>query len=415
MGFQFIPDRRWGCPFTVKYACALAAIALPCVSQINMPGNPRLIGTDMAILEAGEIRKDLPCSVTPTKPWLGFDLKFHSGYDVSVPLKDLAGSDNMLTVLFRVTPEGHKDEPRYFTQKIRVPSLEEDARGDAYMQGFFDLGEGAYHVDLLMRDRAERVCSFYWDHEASLVGKDKTISMMLPAGTVVQADGEDFKDEVPIERSPDGPVSIKLLVNFAPQNPNSHALRPADTAALVSILRNLARHPNIGKFSLTAFNMQEQKIIYRQEGADKIDFPALGKAVNGVTLGTVTIKQLGQKHGDADFLAELIRTELGGSEHPDAVVFAGPKVMLDSNPSKDSLTPASEVQFPVFYMNYNLNPAAVPWQDAIGRAVKLFHGTEYTITRPRELWNSVTEMVNRVVKLKQQARQAAVSAAGQQE
>jgi hypothetical protein len=161
--------------------------------------------------------------------------------------------------------------------------------------------------------------------------------------------------------------------------------------------------------------MQEQRVIYRQDGADKIDFPALGKAVNGVTLGTVTIKQLGQKHGEADFLAELIRTELGSSgERPDAVVFAGPKVMLDTNPSKDAYTPATDVQFPVFYMNYNLNPTAIPWQDAIGRAVKLFHGTEYTITRPRELWNSVTEMVNRVVKLKQQARQAQVLTPGAQ-
>ena len=267
-----------------------------------------------------------------------------------------------------------------------------------------------------MRDRAERVCTFYWDHEAALTGKDKQIAMVLPAGAVAQADGEDFRAEVPIERVPDSPISIKVLVNFAPQNPSSNALRPADTTALVSILRSLARHPNIAKFSLTAFNMQEQRVIYHQEGADKIDFPALGKAVNGVTLGTVNIKQLSQKHGDADFLADLIRTELGASgDRPDAVVFAGPKVMLDANPAKDAMIPGSVVLFPVFYMNYNLNPNAVPWQDAISRAVKLFHGTEYTITRPRELWSSVAEMVNRVVKLKQQSRQASVSASGAQE
>ncbi len=410
MSSPFI-STRWLQLSGTAYWCALSAFG-----QIQMASGPRLVNTDMAVLEADEVRKDLPCSVTPAKPALGFDLKFHSGYDVSVPLKELAGTDNLLTVLFRVTPDSHKDDPIYFSHKIRVPSLEEDARGDAYLQGFFDLGEGAYHVDLLMRDRAERICSFNWDHEATLTGKDKTISMVLAPGSVVQADGEDFKDEIPVTRVTDAPVSIKLLVNFAPQNPHSNALRQADTAALVSILRSLSRHPNIAKFSLTAFNMQEQRVIYRQEGADKIDFPALGKAVNAVSLGTVTIKQLSQKHGDADFLAELIRSELGVTgERPDAVVFAGPKVMLDSNPTKDAITPATEIQFPVFYMNYNLNPQAVPWQDAIGRAVKLFHGTEYTITRPRELWNSVSEMINRVVKTKQQARQASVSAAGHQE
>jgi hypothetical protein len=49
-------------------------------------------------------------------------------------------------------------------------------------------------------------------------------------------------------------------------------------------------------------------------------------------------------------------------------------------------------------MNYNLNPQAVPWRDSIGHAVKLFKGTEYTISRPRDLWFSVTEMVSRIVK-----------------
>jgi hypothetical protein len=380
-----------------------------------MQNAPRLVNTDMAVLEAGEVRKDLPCTVVPMKPVLGFDLKFHAGYDVSVPLRELAGSDNLLTILFRVTTDTNKDSPAYFTHKIHVPALEEDARGDAYLQGFFDVGEGSYHVDMLMRDRSERVCSFYWDNEATLTGKDKTIAMVLRPGAVAQADGEDFKDETPVDRTADVPVSIKLLVNFGPQDPHSNALRQMDTTALVSILRSLARHPNIAKFTLTAFNMQEQRVIYRQEGSDKIDFPALGKAVNGVTLGTVTLQQLSQKHGDADFLAELIRNELGAGDHPDAVVFAGPKVMLDTNPAKDAITPAAAVQFPVFYMNYNLNPQVTPWQDAIGRAVKMFHGTEYTITRPRELWNSVSEMVNRVVKLKQQARQASVSPAGQQE
>src|SRR5205814_10219244 len=59
----------------------------------------RLFTQDAAILEAQETRKDIPCTVTPVKPMLGFDLKFHAGYDVSVPLKELAGSDNQLTMV----------------------------------------------------------------------------------------------------------------------------------------------------------------------------------------------------------------------------------------------------------------------------------------------------------------------------
>lgn len=394
-------------PLVLTLLCfACWPVIAPAQVQLQT-SSPRLFGTDMAVLEAGEVRGDLPCTVNPVKPVLGFDLKFHGGFEVSVPLKELAGSENLLTILFRVSPKDNRNSTTYFTQKIRVPSIEETAKGDAYLQGYFDLGEGAYHVDWLMRDRAERVCSFFWDADAILAQREKDIAMRLAAGGVEGVEVEPFRDEPPVERAPAEPLNIKVLVNFAPQNPSAAALKYTDTSALVSILRNLARHPNIGRFSVVAFSMQEQRVIYRQNGADKIDFPALGKAVGSVNLGTVHVNQLATKNGDTEFLSELIRNEISPNERPDAVVFAGPKVMLDENPSKEALASSvTAVDYPVFYMNYNLNPQAIPWQDSIGRAVKFFRGTEYTISRPRELWNAVSEMVARIVKSKQ-ARQSA--------
>jgi hypothetical protein len=90
---------------------------------------------------------------------------------------------------------------------------------------------------------------------------------------------------------------------------------------------------------------------------------------------------------------------MSAEDHPDALVFAGPKIMLDAAVPQDTLTPiATDVDYPVFYMNYILNPTAVPWKDSISRAVRVFRGTEYTISRPRDLWFSVTEMVSRIVK-----------------
>src|SRR5688572_8950286 len=124
-------------------------------AQVLMPssgpgGAVRIFSSDAAILEAREIRKDIPCTVSPTqKPVVGFDLKFHAGYEVTVPLKELAGSENQLTMVFRVTPEGKPDEGVYFSQRVSVPQIEEDASGPAYLQGAFDVGEGKYQVDWL--------------------------------------------------------------------------------------------------------------------------------------------------------------------------------------------------------------------------------------------------------------------------
>jgi hypothetical protein len=358
--------------------------------------------SDMAILETPDVRKDLQCTVSPNKPVLGFDLRFHAGYDVSIPLNDLSGGENQLTILFRVTPEARKDDPRYFIQRIHVPSIDEDAKGDATLSGMLDLGEGNYHVDWLVRDRSERVCSFYWDSEAALQSKDKQMELDIPPGMVQRSESNQFAPEPPVERvrSPK-PLSIKVLVNFAPQNADSSAMRPIDTVALVTMLRRISREPQFEKFSLVAFNIQEQRVLYRQSSADKIDFPALGGAVDKIQLGTVDLNKLAQKHGDTEFLSDLIQKEMSGEDRPDAVIFAGPKLMLDDSVPDEALKPfAANVDYPVFYMNYNLDPRAVPWKDSISHAVRLFRGTEYSITRPRDLWFAVSEMVSRIVKSK---------------
>lgn len=371
-----------------------------------------IFNTDLAVLEQGEQRKDLPCNLTPTKPALGFDLKFHAGYQVTVPLRELAGDQNSLNIVFRVALQDQRDEPVYFTQHLRVPPIEENAKGDAYLQGAFDVGEGSYHIDWLMRDRSERVCSTNWDAEASLSPKDRTMSLSIAPGTIRRADGEEFNDEPPVQRESTGPpLNVKVLMNFAPQNSLSPALQPLDTIALVSILRTLSRDPRIGKFSIVAFNMQEQKVIYREDGASRIDFPALGNALRTLNLGTVDLKRLSDKHGDTDFLTGLVRKEMapGPQDHPDALVFAGPKILLDANPPEEALRDAGDIDFPVFYMNYNLYPQAVPWKDAISHTVRFFRGYEYTISRPRDLWFAVSEMVSKIVKSRNGRPTASIS------
>jgi hypothetical protein len=378
----------------------------PAFSQLVLTGSGpngtvNIFNTDLAVLESGETRKDLACSVTPSKPILGFDLRFHAGYEVTIPLKELSGGENLLNILFRVEPTNHRDQPIYFAQHIRVPVIEEDAKGDAYLQGAFDLGEGQYHIDWLMRDRGERVCSFSWDSEAAIPPKDRPMSPAIAPEAIQRADGEQFKDEPPVQRVTNEPrLNVKVLVNFAPQKSLSAALQPLDTSALVSILRSIVREPRIGKFSIVAFNMQEQKVVYRQEGADRLDFPALGEALTSLNLGTIDLKRLGDKHGDTEFLTDLVRKEVASSrqDHPDAVIFAGPKVLLDSNVPQETLKEVGDVDFPVFYMNYNLYPQAVPWKDAISHTVHFFRGYEYTITKPRDLWFAVSEMVSRIVK-----------------
>lgn len=362
----------------------------------------RLMPSDAAILEAPENRKDLNCTVTPDKAALGFDLKFHLGYEVSIPIKELVGSDNQLTMVFRVTSESRPDDAAYFSQHFQVPAIDHDEGGPAYLDGVFDVGEGKYHVDWLMRDRAERMCSFHWDSEASLPAKDKQMTLDISASAVQATDPEIFKQEPPIQREQKlVPLNVKVMVNFAPQDANSAALQPLDARALLSMLRSISREPRISKFSVVAYNMQQQRVIYRQDEASQIDFPALGQAVKSLRLGTVDLRHLVQKHSDTDFLTQLMTNEVKDpKDNLDALIFAGPKVMLEDGLSQDTLKQLADVKFPVFYMNYNANPQLNPWRDAIGNAVRVLRGAEFTITRPRDLFFAWTEIMGRIVKSK---------------
>lgn len=394
------------CRVLLLLATCGAASAQLVVTGSGPGGAVRLLPSDLAIFEAGEPRSDLPCTVVNGRPLLGFDLRFHAGYEVTVPMRELAGSENVLTTMLRITPVAPEGKPILMSQKMRVPSIDIESKGDVYFQGAFDMGEGKYKVDWLMRDRTERICAQSWEVEAALPTKDKQIEVAMRPGEIRAIDREQFKEEPPVARAAEeSPINVKVLINFAPQNSRASVLQPLDTSALVAILRNIAREPRIGKFSIVAFNLHEQRVLYRQDNAAKIDFPALGEALETLNLGTVDLARLGNKHGDTEFLANLIRQEVGDvNQHPDAVVFAGPKALLEENVPPDSLREIGDLTYPVFYMNYNLHPQTVPWNDTISKAVKILKGYEYTISRPRDLWFAVSEMVSRIVKSKQDKR-----------
>jgi hypothetical protein len=379
------------------FHCATVRAQSP-LAGTGPEGGVWMLPTDWSVLETQDPRSDLPCSVDPVKPSVGFDFRFHSGYEVTVPLKELAGDENLLTMIFRVTPGNRKERPFYFAQRVRVPQIAPDASGNAYLQGAFNLGEGQYHVDWLMRDRTQRVCSSYWDAEALLGAKDKPLSLILAPGSVEATEAEDFKAEPPVARVRDlPPLDVKVLINFSPQDEHSMAFPPEEMEALVSILRGIDRQPRIGRFSVVAFNLQEQRVLYSQPYSQDIDFPALGKALRTLKLGTVDLKRLENKNGETEFLAGLIQQVVGKDDHPDALVFAGPKALVGETVPRDSLEGVGEVEYPVFYLNYNLHPQSVPWRDAIGRAVKFFRGYEFTITRPKDLGVAMSEMVAKIV------------------
>ena len=365
-------------------------------------GKVRPLFSDIAILEEDASRKDLPCNVAPVKPELGFDFKFHAGYNVAVPLKELSDEAGSLTMVFRVVASGHTDRPVYLSQHVPVPEIEADAKGDADLHGTFAVGEGKYHVSWLMRDRSERICSSSWDIEADLPFRDKSMPLRIAAEAVQEVDPERFHGEPPALRiEAGGDLRLKIILHFAPQDPNAAMLEPDDVNAPLSILRSIARDPRVAKLSLVVFNMAEQRVIFHQDESAELDFPGLGKAVRTLSPGRVDARLLAQKHSDSGFLGDLLTQEMGGNQNPpDAVIMVGPRAGGDDSLPPDALKALGDIKFPVFYMNCSLDPTVNPWHDAIDAAVRASHGAEYTISRPRDVYFSWSEIASRIVKSK---------------
>ncbi|MFL6417442.1 MAG: hypothetical protein ACJ74Y_17450, partial [Bryobacteraceae bacterium] len=87
--------------FPLFFFIALLSTAISGLGQMMLkplqPGEPiTLLPGDAAVFESPEFRKGLPCTVSGRKAELGFDLRFHSGYDVTIPIRELAGDGGTL-------------------------------------------------------------------------------------------------------------------------------------------------------------------------------------------------------------------------------------------------------------------------------------------------------------------------------
>ena len=155
---------RTGCRFRCEVLLVtLAAAAATSWAQSRLRSEVRPPDTDVAVLESNQLRKDLSCQVRPQKPYLGFDLRFHAYYRVTISNKALADAGGSLQLVARVRPTANNKEPVYLTHRLSVPELLLESRSEGMLTSEFELGFGRYRVDWMMRDNRGRVCSSHWN------------------------------------------------------------------------------------------------------------------------------------------------------------------------------------------------------------------------------------------------------------
>jgi hypothetical protein len=389
-------------------ACVVNAYGQTLIPGLSAGGGMRPLQTDLEALESRQPRRDLQCDVTALKPELGFDFMFQTGYEVRVPIRELAGDGNELTVLFRVVPEDRPDASSYMVQKVPVPVLEAHGGGEGKFYGIFTLGEGKYHVDWLMRDQRERTCSLSWDLETTLNSRDSQLKQWIPK-SLVQPRGPLFASEPPIIRTPEGgSPRFSIIVNFDPSDPSAALIDEPGLYGLLAILRRMGRDPRIEPYSIIICSVETQQVVYQQESRSSIDFTALEKALGSVKLGTVDAKRLISTNSPAQFVADLIREQLH-KENSDALVVIGPKGGAETRVSRQALESFDKLGKPAFYLSYVTGQQGRPRRDPISSIMQHLRGFEYRIDRPKDFFNAWSDVVARIVRT-MQAPHASIAA-----
>lgn len=85
---------------------------------------------------------------------------------------------------------------------------------------------------------------------------------------------------------------VKVLLNLSPSKASHSILAPEDSEILFSILRGLAEEPGVKYCGLLAFDLHEQRIIYRADNNESIDFASLRRTLHRPESGTVNYRML---------------------------------------------------------------------------------------------------------------------------
>lgn len=343
----------------------------------------------------------LNCNVQRWNPSLDFAFRFVSGHMINCRLAQFEGKATTLVSYLRITPEGKP--PAFFGLAYDIPEIspemKESLGGDlkklkseVSVSGAIGLGEGKYSVELLLKDGQNRSFRKKWRLNVSIRGDQRGVALAIKPLTAEPVDDQAWQT-VPSLR---GNLRLTIFLDAAPINPYHTTLRAWDRAFLLESVYSVLRQTPHRSVHLVAFNLDQQRELFRSDQFDGAAFQALAHALNESELSTVSVKVL-KKRDSPEFLIALANQELAASR-ADAIIFLGPNTRMDTRVSAAALTEKQLGSPPFFYFEYFPWEAA-PFPDSIDSLVRASGGKVFKVHSPAQLDQSIDKML---VQLKQE-------------
>ncbi len=346
----------------------------------------------------GRITSDsLRCEVQTFKPFLDFALRFEAGYVVRCPLSQFEGRNAAVASYLRVQPEG--GQPVFLGESFYMPEMPDAMRANfvwkhlheqAEFSGVFAAGTGEYAVELVVIDDRQRIFSKGWHVKMALTRNERKAEVAMKPDTAESAAIPPWHKE----GSKSEGRQLTVFLDAAPIFPNAQRLRAWDRAFLMSSLASLLRGVNPSKVRVVAFNLDQQREIFREESFGREQFGKLGEALRRLELGSVSYKTLQASYGWADLLRGMVRQESQGTQPADAVVFLGPN-LRNLNKIPKELLSCESLNSKLYYLEFfPITGAEFP--DTIHQLTSTCHGSVYKMHSPADLAEAINKLQARL-------------------
>ena len=386
--------------FSLAFFILLCQILLDSASA-QVPLSPKDAQTISPFFDSST-RNTLKCWMERWNPSLDFTFRFVTGYVTNCRLNQFDGKKSVLVTYVRITPEGKP--PSLFGSAHAVPEISSEMKrsiggdmrkltNEISLSGAFALGEGKYLFELVLHDQQKRSYRKRWKLRVVTHHSERGVALAIKPLTIESVE-QTSRQTVSSERR--GNLRLTILLDAAPMFRYQSRLRAWDRAFLLESVYTVLRQTPHKSVHLVAFNLDQQRELFRSDEFDNAAFHDLSHALQETELSTISAQALKKRDSPA-FLVALADQELaaGGS---DVIIFLGPNTRMDAKITEGALLRKNASSPPFFYFEY------FPWvggdfPDSIDWLVKSVGGRVFVVHTPPQFDDSIDRML---VQLKQQ-------------
>jgi hypothetical protein len=367
----------------------LLSLGIPSRAQVVL--SPSEVPIVNQIIDSRAKENSLKCDVRTWPPFLDFNFRLQAGMALSVSLGEFALGEQPIAYV-RVIPRG--GSPVIFRAPLELPSVPPNMRGAVEPKdlrkiqfttsGALNIGEGRYSVEFLLLNQEGRSCYKRWNLKTGTYS-DKAVPLALSPGSVEPLVPDSWDGKLDANG-----VRLSVLLDAAPIHQYAAQLYAWDRALLLQALASLLKQLPCQSVQLVAFNLEEQREVFRQEKFDAEGFAKLATALKQLELATVPYQAL-VRGSESKFLLRLAEEQTSAKDPSDAVVFLGPLMSVDQEPLMQLRQPESP-RF--FYLEFH--GVGTHFPDSIEHLTKELHGSVFRISSANDLAAAIQRMLAQV-------------------